>query len=31
MQSTQRALSVFPRQPSPIETQLLRQLDFRKG
>ena len=26
MQSSQRALSTFPRQLSPIETQLLRQL-----
>ena len=31
MQAHQRALSVFPRQPSPIETHLLRQLVVVQG
>jgi hypothetical protein len=31
MQSNQRALSAFPREPSPIETQLLRQLVMVQG
>lgn len=31
MQASQRALSVFPRQLSPVETQLLRQLVVVQG
>ena len=31
MQEPRRALSVFPRQPSPAETQLLRQLVVVQG
>lgn len=31
MQASKRALSAFPRQPSPVETQLLRQLVVVQG